>query len=134
MRSVLFRTAKKSGSRLISINNQVRGMEESAARSKDARKYADRNFPTRAIITEFKETTWHKNSLSSKPESYRGSNDDVASNRAELSDLRKQLSVSGGGDYERFRWEANRLPRASSGNSAARLPHPHVRRVRILGG
>jgi len=41
-------------------------MEESVARSKDARKYADQKFPTRAIIIEIWIFTWHKNSFTEK--------------------------------------------------------------------
>jgi uncharacterized protein (DUF2225 family) len=48
---------------LISINNQVSCYEGSATRSKDARKYVDWKFPTRAIAIRDEKYIWHKNSF-----------------------------------------------------------------------
>lgn len=86
-------------------------MKWSATRSKDARKYSYRKFPTRAIMLWNEIFAWHKNFLSR----LRGSieeecHDNASSDRAQLSNLRKQLPVAGGGDNQRLWGEEDGFP------------------------
>ena len=64
MRSVLLRTAKKSGSKLISINDQVARSSESAARfgCEKIRCLEKRN---KSDVVRLLEISWHGNSFPS---------------------------------------------------------------------
>ena len=71
MRSVLLRTAKKSGSRLISINNRVASNGESAARL-GCEKIRSKEMLNKSDVVPFEQKIWHKNSLYRQSVPYRG--------------------------------------------------------------